>query len=154
MKLKLTQDSTTTELTVEVRYAEDNEALQSLVRSLRLFDETITGRLRGESHFIPIRTIYYFESVEDKVFCYTEKEVYETNYRLYELEEVLPKGEFVRTAKSAIVHLRKIKSFRSGLSGRIEATMKNGEVLLIARSFVKAVKEELYRLGGVSHENR
>jgi DNA-binding LytR/AlgR family response regulator len=154
MKLISTIDPTLSEIHVEVRYPEDNESVESLIRSLRLFDQTVTGRLRGESHFIPIRTVYYFESVEDKVFCYTEKEVYETHYRLYELETILPQGEFVRTGKSAIVNLRKIKSFRSGLSGRIEATLKNGEIVMIARSFVKTVKDDLYRLGGVTHETR
>jgi len=152
MKLHIEQNQELPELEVIVRYPEPNAETDSLIRTLRLFEQTIVGKLGDRTHLIALREIFYFESVEEKVFCYTEKTVYDTSYRLYELESILPKKEFVRISKTAILNLRRVKSFRSGLSGRIETTLKNGEIVFISRSYVKIVKEELNRMGGINHE--
>ena len=42
----------------------------------------ISGILRD------LEDIYYFEAVDNKVFLYLEKEVYETKLKLYELEDI------------------------------------------------------------------
>jgi len=152
MKLHIEQNQELPELEVIVRYPEPNAETDSLIRTLRLFEQTIVGKIGDRTHLIALREIFYFESVEEKVFCYTEKTVYDTSYRLYELESILPKKEFVRISKTAILNLRRVKSFRSGLSGRIETTLKNGEIVFISRSYVKIVKEELNRMGGINHE--
>lgn len=152
MKLTIVQNQKLSELEVTVSYPEPNAETDNLIRTLRLFEQTIVGKLADRTHLISLREIFYFESVEEKVFCYTEKTVYETAYRLYELESILPKREFVRISKTAILNLRRVRSFRSGLSGRIETTLKNGEIVFISRSYVKIVKEELNRMGGIDRE--
>ena len=42
-----------------------------------------------------------------------------------------------------IVNLKKIKTVKSDLSGRMEATMLNGEKIVISRSYVKEIKRRL-----------
>ena len=44
---------------------------------------------------------------------------------------------------SMIVNLKKIKAVKSDLSGRMEATMLNGEKIVISRSYVKEIKRRL-----------
>jgi DNA-binding LytR/AlgR family response regulator len=152
MKLRLVQNQELSELEVTVSYPQATAETDNLIRTLRLFEQTIVGKQGDRSHVIPLRDIFYFESVEEKVFCYTEKAVFETAYRLYELETILPKREFVRISKTSILNLRRVKSFRSGLSGRVETTLKNNEIVFISRSYVKTVKDELTRMGGFEHE--
>ena len=58
------------------------------------------------------------------------------------LEEILG-AYFLRISKSMIVNLKKIKTVKSDLSGRMEATMLNGEKIVISRNYVKEIKRRL-----------
>ena len=42
-----------------------------------------------------------------------------------------------------IVNLKKIKTVKSDLSGRMEAAMLNGEKIVISRNYVKEIKRRL-----------
>ena len=89
------------------------------------------------------KEIFYFEAVDNKVFLYLEKDVYETKQKLYELEELFRGTDFVRVSKSVILNLSKVKSLSPAFNGRFEATMKNGEKLIVSRAYVPALKEKL-----------
>lgn len=86
--------------------------------------------------------IYYVESVDKRTYIYTKENYYETKYRLYELEQMLG-GYFVRCSKAMIVNLRKVKSVKSDIGGRLETTLLNGEEIIISRSYVKEIKRRL-----------
>lgn len=96
----------------------------------------------GKTVLLEISFIYYIESVDKRTFVYTKENCYESKLRLYELEESLG-SYFLRISKSMIVNLKKIKSVKSDLSGRMEASMLNGEKIVISRSYVKEIKRRL-----------
>lgn len=87
-------------------------------------------------------SIYYAESVDKKTFIYTRTDCFQTKKRLYELEEELDIN-FLRCSKSMIVNIRKIKSVKSELNGRMHAHLLNGETIVISRSYVKDLKNRL-----------
>lgn len=86
--------------------------------------------------------IYYFDSTDDRVYLYAEKEVYSVKKKLYELEEELP-SSFLRCSKAQIVNLDKIVRFAPAFSGRFQAWLDNGEKIVISRQYVPALKEKL-----------
>ena len=71
------------------------------------------------------------------------KNVYETSYRLYELEEILKPKRFQRISKSMLVNLMKIQSIQPALNGRFTILLKSGEKVIISRNYVKAFKSAL-----------
>ena len=87
--------------------------------------------------------VFYFESVEQKVFAYCRTEVYQTKNRLYELQDELSGLNFIRVSKSVILNLDKIKSLIPAFGGRYEALLKNGEKVIISRQYVNDLKEKL-----------
>lgn len=93
--------------------------------------------------FIEPEEVFYFESVEQKVFAYCKSEVYQVKSKLYELLDELPGWKFVRVSKSVILNLNKIKSLTPAFSGRYEALLKNGEKVIISRQYVGLLKESL-----------
>lgn len=97
----------------------------------------------GVMFFIEPEEVFYFESVDQKVFAYCKSEVYQVRSKLYELEDELPRGNYVRVSKSIILNLNKIKSLAPAFSGRYEALLKNGEKVIISRQYVGALKESL-----------
>ena len=87
--------------------------------------------------------VFYFEYVDTKVFVYCRSQVYEIKKKLYELEEMLPAQDFIRINKATILNLNKISSLSPTLGGRFEASLKNGEKIIISRQYVNALKEAL-----------
>lgn len=87
--------------------------------------------------------IYYFESVDDRVFAYVKDDVAEVKQKLYELEDRLAGGDFIRISKSMILNLSKVKRFAPYMGGRFEALLENGEKALISRQYVPELKKVL-----------
>ena len=81
--------------------------------------------------------------VDKKTFFYTNKEVYETPLKLYELEEKLIGSDFCRASKSTIINFRQIKSLRPEFGGKMLVTMNNDERLYVSRQYVHTIKEKL-----------
>lgn len=53
----------------------------------------VSENTKGKVFQVHISDIYYMESVERKTFLYTKDEIYMTNKKLYELEEMLKTQE-------------------------------------------------------------
>ena len=87
--------------------------------------------------------VCYIESVDGKTFIYTADKVFETSYRLYELEEMLKSKHFLRISKPMLVNLMKIESIKPAMGGRFTAVLCSGERVIISRNSVKALKEAL-----------
>ncbi|MBO4609963.1 MAG: LytTR family transcriptional regulator DNA-binding domain-containing protein [Lachnospiraceae bacterium] len=128
-----------TEVTEEIRSAMD--LLENNCRSI-LVSELSDERSTGETIMLGTDKIYYTESIDKKTFVYTKEKCYGSKLRLYELEETL-NSNFFRCSKSLIVNIRKIRSVKSELNGRMIAELLNGEQLVISRSYVKDLKRKL-----------
>lgn len=127
------------EVTEEIRSAMD--LLENNCRSI-LVSELSDERPSGETIMLGTDKIYYTESIDKKTFVYTKEKCYGSKLRLYELEETLS-SNFFRCSKSLIVNIRKIRSVKSELNGRMIAELLNGEQLVISRSYVKDLKRKL-----------
>ena len=92
---------------------------------------------------LPLSQVYYFEAVDGHVFAYVEKNVYDTKFRLYELEERLLQTDFFRASKSTIINLSKVRNIGPDFNGRFEVYMKNGEQLIVSRQYVPELKKKL-----------
>lgn len=120
-----------------------DEQLLKMIRAIKAEQERVIGTKDGQIMQVSPKEIYYFEAVDNKVFLYKEREVLETRYKLYELEEIFRGTDFFRVSKSVIMNLAKVKSFAPVLGGRFEANMKNGEKLVVSRQYVPILKEKL-----------
>lgn len=92
-----------------------------------------------------LEDVCYFEAVDEKVFAYTEKEVYELKLRLYEVEEAYRQYYFVRCSKSMVLNLKLLDSISPALNGRFWAHMHNGENIMISRQYVPVLKQMIRR---------
>ncbi|MDO4302917.1 MAG: LytTR family DNA-binding domain-containing protein [Bacillota bacterium] len=126
-----------------IRCRQVDEQLLKLIYSFKSGQDKMVGVKDGRLQQIAPKEIYYFEAVDNRVFLYTDKEVYETKFKLYELEKRFYGTDFFRASKSVIINLAKVKSLAPGLGGRFEACMKNGEKLVISRQYVPILKEKL-----------
>lgn len=117
------------------------------VREIESFVKSRQGCLPGVSeakrYEIAVADICYIESVDGKTFLYTRDGIYETAYRVYELEEMLKTKHFLRISKPMLVNLMKIRSIQPAFNGRFTAVLNSGEKIIISRNYVKALKAAL-----------
>ncbi len=142
MKVKFEKVPTPDKESAVIKAMAMTEDIQSAIELLEAGSGSIAVTREGQTYLCKIRDIYYIESVDKKTFLYTKNECFETRYRLYELEEMLNRY-FLRCSKAMIVNMRKIKAVKSELGGRMNATLLNGEVIVISRSYVKELKQRL-----------
>ncbi len=126
-----------------VRCRELDEALLRVIHELKTRRGKFTVTDNDKIRQIDAGDVYYFESVDNKVFLYLEQSVYEVKYKLYEIEEEYANTDFFRASKSVIINLAKVKQFAPDFGGRFEAQMKNGEKLIISRQYVPLLKKRL-----------
>jgi DNA-binding LytR/AlgR family response regulator len=135
------EDGEEDEIMIRCRHLD--KRLLKLIYAIKAGEEKITVLHDGNYFQVAPEEIYYFEAVDNKVFLYLEKEVYETKRKLYELEQIFQGTDFFRASKSCIVNLAKVKSLSPAFNGRFEAFMRNGERVMISRQYVSALKEKL-----------
>ena len=100
----------------------------------------------GDVYKRQIKDVLYIDTADKRTFLYTEKQVYKSTLRLYELEERLAGMDFFRAGKSCIVNFCRIRSIRPEFGGRMLLTMENGEKLYVSRQYAVELKEKLDKL--------
>ena len=140
MKVTITKDIESG-TAVEIHCREVTSETERLERYISRFDERLQATSEGNTYNVQIDEILYIESVDKKTFLYTTGHVLQTEKRLYELEELLDEKAFFRASKSVIVNLNKITKLKPEVTRNILATLTNGEVIVISRRNVKALKD-------------
>lgn len=94
-------------------------------------------------YYLPLDSILFFETCENCISAHTVDNVYETTYRLYELEELLP-GYFMRVSKSTILNLNHIYSISRNLTASSEVQFYDThKQVYVSRNYYKSLKIRL-----------
>lgn len=116
---------------------------EQLIRFLESQNRRLLGNKDGIRTVLEPSQILYVESVEGKTFAYTESEVLRMEYSLVQLEQLLGGINFFRCSKSMILNIDRVRELKSLASNRIEATMCNGERILISRTYASDFRKRL-----------
>ena len=143
MKITILDVSQGEEEEIIIKCNQLDDKLMQLVNQFKRGSDKLNVYQNGNIHLIEPQEVYYFETVDQKVFAYCENEVYEIRSRIYELEEALAAKDFFRASKSTLLNLNVIKSLSPAFGGRFEAVLGNGEHVIISRQYVGTLKEKL-----------
>jgi len=143
MKIIIQTDDSVQETTLTITCKEFTSELERLVEAFRLSDKKLSVKENGEVHLIDLKSVLYAETVDGNSFLYTENGVFESQYRLYELESLLAEHNFFRINKSTLLNLNKIESLKSDIDRRIRVRLKNGYQLIISRSYAEEFKTKI-----------
>lgn len=143
MKISIESINHNEEEEIIIRCHEVNDEILELMKKLKAKSNTLLGYNEDSIYRLNPSNIYYFESVDNKVFIYCQDKLYESKQKLYELEEICDQRKFFRASKSVIINISKIAHIKPSLSGRFEATMENGEKILVSRQYVPVLKSKL-----------
>lgn len=130
MKVAINIQADIQEIKVIINCMAEDENVQRIVSALDSLNTKLCCRRQGELFQIALNDILYIESVDRKTFIYTEQQIYETDKRLYELENHLKNRSFFRASKAVIINLKRTKSIRPEIGARLFATMVTEKKLL------------------------
>ena len=143
MKLQIEQIPTLEETEILIKCKEIDSKINKISNYIRTSYITLIGKIDGEQFIINLDDIFYFEAVENKVFAYVEKDVFEVNYKIQELVDMLKRTSFIQTARTIILNINKIEKVSTLVNGRINAVLVNGEKMIITRVFSHSFKNKL-----------
>ena len=117
-----------------VRVNQLSERVLELLRVIQAEDEKLMCYHEdGSLSVLCPSSVFYFESVDNRVYAYEKAEVSELKQKLYELEQRFAGTDFIRISKSMILNLAKVERFAPSFSGRFEAILQNGEKVVHLR---------------------
>lgn len=143
MKIDITLDPALEELLVKVLSPGETEELHALLARLEE-PKRLTGFRDSEAIPLDPGSVLRFYGEDKEVRAQVlGEEIYTVRLRLYELEERLPRREFIRVSHSEIVNWKKVTALDLSLSGTIRVTLEGGVVTYVSRRYVKKIKEVL-----------
>lgn len=117
--------------------------LQSLLSEHTDSDRDILLHKEGKEYYMPLEKLLFFETENRQIWAHTSDEMYETDYKLYELEEMLP-GSFMRVSKSTIINLNHIYSITKNITAASVVEFNGSRKrVYVSRNYYKALIERL-----------
>lgn len=144
MEVEVKIDPACTEPRITVTAAGMTDELSALVSKLTgRSPSVLSGGREGKVQVIPEEDLIRVYASGGRVFAVTEKGEYTLRHRLYEMEERLDGGRFVRVSNSEIIHLQKVDHFDLSVTGTIQVVFSDGTVTYVSRRYVAKIKKIL-----------
>lgn len=143
MKIRINVDENAGELDISITCRKLTPDIERILARLRMLNRQLTVYREEEIFLLDIGKVIYVESVDRKCFVYTESDVYQSDFKLYEMEQQLEDCGFFRVNKSCLLALKAISSLRADVNRRIRITMNNGEQIIASRQYAEALKKRL-----------
>ncbi|MGM9647101.1 MAG: LytTR family DNA-binding domain-containing protein [Eubacteriales bacterium] len=132
------------EIVIRCRERTDEvKRIESLVENLLRGGSELVLSIGSREYYVQKSEILFFETYDGKVCAHTRDRMYQTGYKLFELEEILP-AYFVRISKSVIANVRLISSLSRELTGNGEITFKGcDKATYFSRGYYKILKDKI-----------
>lgn len=132
------------EAQVEEKLKERIDIFVKRLRKEEVFFDKLPIRERGKITIISQEDIIFAESQGKKVFIYTDKAEYPTNYTLSELEDRLNRNTFFRVHQAFIVNLNRVKEIEAFGEGSYLINLdRSKKQIMLSRARAKVLRKKL-----------
>lgn len=146
MKINIEYDSNIKETEITIKCNELNhkiKELQDLIIETYKKNTSITFYNNDKEYYISLNKILFFETTDNTINAHTTDNIYKVKYKLYELEEILPK-KFIRISKSTIVNTHSIYSINHNIASSSLIQFNNShKQVYVSRFYYKNLKQRL-----------
>ena len=146
MKLIKTREENIEENYLELHYDKIDEETNAVLDRLRDTLRYIEGSTEQGKVTIALTDIFYIETVDRKTFAYTKDSCVEIKEALRDFIEEFENIGFVRISKSSVINIYKIQKLQGDLNMRVIIYLKNGEQLIMNRSYRNDFYDKLNKL--------
>lgn len=118
-------------------------AIQKAVSEVSSAAQKFTFYKGNTEYYLTLDEILFFETDETGISAHTKTEAYQTKYKLYELEDILP-GFFMRVSKSTILNTNHIYSInRNMTASSVVAFSDTHKQVYVSRYYYKPLISKL-----------
>ena len=146
MKIKIEIEESLEEDEVLIRCRELTEevsAIQKAVSEVTGAVQKFTFYKGNTEYYLSLNEILFFETDGNGISAHTKADAYQTKYKLYELEDVLP-GFFMRVSKSTILNTNHIYSIDRNLTASsVVAFFGTHKQVYVSRYYYKPLISKL-----------
>lgn len=143
MKITMDIDEKYSDIAVEVKAPRLTQDIEKLISLMRMINMQIAVKKEDEIILLDTDKILYIEAVERNTFVYTKDASYESDLKLYQVEQELLEQDFIRISKQCILNLRKIKSLKADINRKIRVTLVNEEQIIVSRMYAEELRKRL-----------
>jgi len=151
MKIRIEMDSSLTEDEVVIRCGHISDDINSICRFIDNISvagdsepcKSLHCSKGNTEYHISVSDVLFFETDTNGVYAHTATDAFNTKFRLYELENILPKN-FVRVSKSSIVNVDCILSIdRNIAASSLIRFGKTHKQIYVSRLYFKDLRNRL-----------
>ncbi len=146
MQVNLFEQKGLAEDRMDLYYEHLTPGLERIISLAKNEIPVIRGKIDGEEYRLKIEKVLYFDAVDKKVFGYSANRVFQIEFTLNQLEELLGNFGFLRINKSNIVNLYQVEKIYPDVNMRVKVQLCSGEKLIINRTYKAKFQQELMRL--------
>ena len=144
VRIEILEDMEEDEVVIRCREVDDTigRIRQYILDQSSLKEKMVFYKGNEEYHF-PLDEILFFETEGDRVYGHTKEDAYTTRYRLYELEEILPRN-FIRVSKGTIINILPIYSIQRNLTTASLVQFRDShKEVYVSRHYYKGFRQRL-----------
>ena len=143
MKISINVEEEIKDIEVVISCSRLTPEIEKVLATLRMMERQLLVKKGEETYILDVSKVIYLESVDRRTFVYTRENVYESGFKLYELEQQLEECGFFRASKSCVAALRYIRSLKTDVNRKIKVTMENGEQIMVYRQYAEEIRKKL-----------
>lgn len=146
MRVKIVEDENTAETEVVIYCRQKDEEvcrLENVIHEAAEKEKSLEVSRNGTRYYVPLSRILFFETAGYKIQAHTAEDLYETDLKLYQLEEMLP-GFFLRISKSTIVNVNCVYAVSRNLTASSVVEFQDThKQVYVSRHYFKLLRERL-----------
>lgn len=146
VKIRIEIDESITEDEVIIRsnsLSEQVAAIQKAISDVVNVSQRFQVYKGNTEYYLTLDEILFFETDEMGISAHTKKDMYQTRYKLYELEDILP-GVFMRVSKSTILNTNHVYSINRNLTASsVVAFSGTHKQVYVSRNYYKPLISKL-----------
>lgn len=152
VRIEITDDLDEDEVLIRCSRVDDSiQKIHQFIMEQSKSGPKITFYKQNQEYYFPLEDVLFFETEGEHIYAHTADDAYLIKYRLYELEQMLPRS-FIRAAKSTIVNVKQIYSITRNLTSSSLVQFTNSHKQVYAsRYYFRELRERLQERG-TSHE--
>ena len=125
------------------RVDEKINKIQQFIIEHNSSDNKFTFYKQNKEYYFPLDEVLFFETDGEGVYAHTNNDAYRIKYRLFELEEILPR-QFIRAAKSTIVNTSRIYSITRNLTASsLINFIKSHKSVYVSRYYYRELRKQM-----------
>lgn len=146
MKIKIDIDENIKEEEIVIKCSDINDNIKKIknyITSLNNKSLKLTFYKKETEYFLPLSDILFFETTDTCICAHTNDDIFETKYKLYELENILP-NNFLRISKSTIININYVYSIEKNItSSSVVKFNKSYKQVYVSRMYFKTLRERM-----------